>query len=47
MIEPYSLGNRFKSHYPAHGPRQFEVPYVLNNLIDGPALEIGGNNSFI
>jgi hypothetical protein len=27
------------------GPRQFEVPYVLNNLVDGPTIEIGGNSS--
>lgn len=27
------------------GPRQFEVPYVLNNLIDGKTIEIGGNSS--
>ena len=27
------------------GPRSFEVPYVLNNLIDGPSLEIGGHSS--
>ena len=27
------------------GPRQFEVPYVLNNLIDGKTIEIGGNTS--
>ena len=36
---------RFVSESSRTGPRQFEVPYVINNLVDGPAIEIGGNDS--
>ena len=36
---------KFISESSRTGPRQFEVPYVLNNLIDGKTIEIGGNSS--
>jgi len=37
--------NKFISESNQIGPRQFEVPYVLNNLIPGNTIEIGGNSS--
>lgn len=36
---------KFISESVNQGPRQFEVPYVANNLVPGPAIEIGGNSS--
>jgi len=36
---------QYISECPYSGPRSFEVPYVLNNLLDGSTIEIGGNQS--
>lgn len=37
----------FPSISTQRGPRSFEVPYVLDNIIDGSILEIGGNKSLL
>ena len=41
MTEPW----QFMSECPYNGPRCFEVPYVINHLIPGASIEIGGNQS--
>lgn len=36
---------QFTSECPYSGPRSFEVPYVVNSLVPGNTIEIGGNQS--
>jgi len=37
--------SKYISESTRQGPRQFEVPYAINHLIDGPTIEIGGYDS--